>query len=150
MFDPPLIYFFLLYSACFVQLCSVLAAVWPLASGLAANFIWTGECVFSWERNTTRDTYACTTHTHNVFRERQRQSFQSSGVTAECAIAHLMLFSSVLLGTVLPTAQAQNGSTNTAVYVLVLSDDFFLLERLLLKHYFYSAFFCTGSVRKDN
>lgn len=56
-------FFFLPDSACFVHLCSMLTAVWPIAGGLTTNFIWTKECVFSWGGNTTGDTHVCTTYT---------------------------------------------------------------------------------------
>lgn len=67
---PPCIRLFVLYSGCFVHFCSMLAAVWPLASGLATNFIWTGECVFSRERSATGDTQC--THTYCLYTYTQR------------------------------------------------------------------------------
>lgn len=42
---PSFVYVSFLHEVHFVHFCSMLAAVCPLASGLATNFIWTGECV---------------------------------------------------------------------------------------------------------
>lgn len=101
----------------------MLAAVWPLASGLAANLIWTGECVFGREGNTKggRECEQAYTRLHATYSQLSKQHVLNPfDVISKCVITHLTLFNSMQLGTVPLIALAPKYcSQNTAIDVVV-------------------------------